>query len=212
MPEEVVLAFDFECAGGVAQKNGFTQLGASVHELSTGKKLAGFNEYANMMGYEWEDRCVKEFWEKHPERYKDTLEKVESAPLTCEEVVEKFVRWARETCANRKCVILSDNMIYDGGLLKHFAKVDVLYLLGRRSVYFETSSVYYGMHMMHKRARIDESSDDLSSKEIALDAVRAFNKDANWPEHGPSHDHNPENDAENMARKWIYIQQQFSTM
>ena len=73
--EEIVIGFDFECAGGIPAKHGFTQLGASAHELKTGKKIAGFNEYANMKDLEWEERCVKEFWEKNPDRYAETLKK-----------------------------------------------------------------------------------------------------------------------------------------
>ncbi len=206
--EEIVIGFDFECAGGVPSKHGFTQLGASAHELQSGKKIAGFNEYANMTGLEWEERCVKEFWEKNPERYAETLEKTNSAVLTCGEVVAMFVVWARAVSHGRKCVVISDNMIYDGGLLKHYSGVDVMYLLGRRTVYFETASVYYGMYAQHKNARLDQDADDLSSKEIALGAINATRQEKlAYPKSGVNHDHHPENDAENMVTKWIFIQQ-----
>lgn len=204
---EIVIGFDFECAGGIPRENGFTQLGASAHELDTGIKIGGFNEYANMTKLEWEERCVKEFWEKNPERYAETLQETTRAPLTCEQVVAKFIEWAREIAKGRKCIFLSDNMIYDGGLLKYYSGVDVMYLLGEWTVYFETSSYYYGLYSMHKRARITQDSDHLSSKNIALDAVNAIKSPAlTWPESKVNHDHHPENDAENMVMKWIFIQ------
>lgn len=203
--EEIVIGFDFECAGGIPAKHGFTQLGASAHELKTGKKIAGFNEYANMKDLEWEERCVKEFWEKNPDRYAETLKKTQNAKLSCREVVAKFIEWARDVSSGRKCVIISDNMIYDGGILKYYSGVDVMYLLGRRTVYFETASVYYGMYAIHRQGQLNQDSDDLSSKKIALEAIDR-SRNLKWPESKVKHDHHPENDAEDMVNKWIYIQ------
>ena len=82
-----------------------------------------------------------------------------------------------------------------------------MYLLGEWTVYFETASYYYGLHSMYKRARITEDSDHLNSKQIALDAVNATKSEPlTWPESKVNHDHHPENDAENMVMKWIFIQ------
>lgn len=205
---DIVIGFDFECAGGVPAINGFTQMGASAHLLSTGEKIAGFNEYASMEGLEWEERCVKEFWKKNPERYADTLEKTKKSTLTCSQVVDAFIEWARGVSKFRKCVFVSDNMIYDGGLLRYYAKTDIMYLLGRYTVFLETSSVYYGMHASAKRAKLCQDSDELSSKKVALDVVRTLKNDETleYPKIEVSHDHNPENDAEVMVRKWIFIQ------
>lgn len=199
--EEIVIGFDFECAGGVPSENGFTQLGASVHERSNSNKIGGFNEYANMKDYFWETRCVTEFWEKNPERYADTLTRTSSSTMTCKQVIDKFIVWIREVSKDRKAVVLSDNMIYDGGLLKYYSGVDIMYLLGRRTVYFETSSVYYGMYALSKRMILNQDSDDLSSKKIALEAI---GKDK-YPASSCSHDHHPENDAQAMVEKWIFI-------
>lgn len=206
---EIVIGFDFECAGGIPEKHGFTQLGASAHELDTGVCIGQFNQYANMKGLEWEERCVREFWSRpdNQERYKETLEQVENAQFTCKEVVNQFIAWAREISKGRKCVMISDNMIYDGGLIKYYSGVDIMYLLGERTVYFETASVYYGMYMMHKLERLDKDSDDLSSKSIALAAASyATKKELEWPKTEVNHDHHPVHDAENMVLKWIFIQ------
>ena len=206
--EEIVIGFDFECAGGIPNDNGFTQLGASAHELKTGKKIAGFNEYASMKGYVWEERCVKEFWEKNPERYAETLKKTADSKHTCAEVVAMFIEWAREVSKGRKCVIISDNMIYDGSLVKYYSGVDVIYLLGNGyTCFFETASVYFGMYANHKRQKLDfDSKDGLSSKQLALDAINA-NREVKleYPTNGVKHDHRPENDAENMVNKWCFI-------
>ena len=205
--EEIVIGFDFECAGGIPEKHGFTQLGASAHELKTAKKISGFNMYASMKGLEWEEQCVKEFWEKNPERYQETLKKTSESKFSQYQVVLFFIGWVRDIARDRKCVLISDNMIYDGGLLKYYSKIDIMYLLGRRTVYFETSSVYYGMYALNKRAVLDQDSDHLSSKKIALEAINDMNgRFAKYPETKVTHDHHPENDAENMVNKWIFIQ------
>lgn len=207
--EEIVIGFDFEAAGGNPSKNGFTQLGASAHEFVSGKKLGGFNKYANMEGFEWEPRCVEQFWKKNPERYEETLAGIAAAEHSCAEVVQQFVEWAREISKDRKCVFVSDNMIFDGGILSHFMGDEVMYLLGgtTKTVYFETSSVYYGMFSAVKRRRIDHASDDWSSSGIALDALSSIkNKAVEWPLFDVVHDHQPEHDAEHMVQKWIYVQ------
>lgn len=200
---EIVIAFDFECAGGVPSKHGFTQLGASAHVLATGEKLGGFNEYASMQGYVWEERCVEEFWKKQPERYAETLAATAAATNSCHAVVRLFVEWARGISKGRKCSMLSDKMIYDGGVLKYFADVDVIYLLGAWTVYYDIGSLYYGMGAKHADKRVRCATDDSSAKQAALEAV---GKEA-FPASEVAHDHHPEHDAEAMARKWVFIQQ-----
>ena len=122
------------------------------------------------------------------------------------DVVNMFVQWIRTIATGRKCVVISDNMIYDGGLLKYYSDVDVIYLLGGYTVYFETSSVYYGMSCLNKRTKLCYDTRDESSKKLALEAVNA-NKTTKveFPSDGVKHDHHPENDAENMANKWCFI-------
>jgi hypothetical protein len=200
--EEIVIGFDFECAGGVPQKHGFTQLGASAHVLSTGEKISGFNQYASMDGFEWEDRCLREFWLKNPVRYKETLLGTTSAQETCWEVVALFNSWVRQVSAGRKCTMISDNMIYDGGLLKFFSTEDIMYLHGDMTVFFDTGSVYYGMQALHTGTGLSWATDQGSSKQGALKAVGA----PGFPIFDVKHDHHPQNDAETMVRRWIYIQ------
>jgi len=210
MDDELVLCVDFEAAGGNFKKNGFTQLGASIHVLKTGDKIAGFNEYSNMKGKDWDKKCVDEFWINHPKRYKETLEKIEESPYTCEEVVVHFIEWMKKHIGDKKHIVISDNLVFDIGLLGCYFDGDIMYLLGgsKRTIYFETSSVYYGMHSAHKRVRLCQDSDMLSSKEIALDVVKDLNEDhtLQYPKRGVNHDHNPENDATSMGEKWCFIQ------
>ena len=99
-------------------------------------------------------------------------------------------------------------MIYDGGLLKYYSGVDVIYLLGQYTVYYDTASVYKGMGAIHKRVKLDQDSSNVGSKQDALEAVNANKQDKlTWPKSDVNHDHHPENDAENMVNKWIFIQQ-----
>lgn len=206
---EIVVGFDFECAGGIPSKHGFTQLGASAHLFKTEEKIAEFNQYSNMKGYEWEERCVEEFWKKNPERYEETLDSTDIAMHSCHEVVANFVDWIRDLAKDRTCVVVSDNMIYDGGALKYFADVDVIYLLGkgRYTPCYETSSVYYGIYSAIMNKPLCYETRNMSSKTAVLQALSMkLGKPVEWPKMDVKHDHHPANDAETMVRQWMFVQ------
>lgn len=198
----IYFGIDFECAGGVPALHAFTQFGAVAYDSVTEKKIDGFNMYANMNGYTWEERCLKEFWEKNQTRYKETIIKTGAAKETPYEVVDLFIKWLRKTCNGRKCVIFSDNMIYDGGLLKYFSNVDIMYLAGEYTTYCETSSVYEGMYAMRTDKPVTYESLQDSSKKHGLEAV----DESKFPDNDVTHDHNPENDASVMMENWFFIQ------
>lgn len=194
---DLVVAFDFEAAGGVPSVNAFTQLGAVVMDLRTSEVLGTFNEYANMKDYKWEDRCVSEFWSKYPERYAETLAETEKAALTPKQVVDKFYDWARETCAGHNAYLLTDCAIFDAGLLRSFSSRDINYVFGSCNFVMDTCSFYNGL----ARAEPTYESFDGSSKDHALRALGL----SEWPKFPVAHDHHPVNDAMAMAFKFVFV-------
>ncbi len=95
-----VLAIDIEAAGGCPKENWATQLGAACIDLSkydptdpTKCLVSTFNSYIRCPeGRIWEERCVREFWAKHPEVYAKTIEECAKAPSVAE-VMISFLAW-----------------------------------------------------------------------------------------------------------------------
>ncbi len=168
-----VVAIDFECAGGVPSMNGFTQFGAVLMRISDSKVLARFDSYANMEGYEWESRCVREFWEQYPERYADTLKHTKDAPLSPHDVIAAFHAWLlKETVGIDDVYIITDNGAFDSGCLKAFSKVDTLYLFnGKYRDHVDVNCVYLGMYAATFGKVITTALTDASAKQLALDVL-----------------------------------------
>jgi hypothetical protein len=197
-----VIAIDFEAAGGVPAVNGFTQLGAAMVDMATGERVAHFNAYASMEGYEWDERCVKEFWLKHPDRFAETLEKCKNAPSPYV-VVEQFLEWVKEVSAGKDAYLITDCSTFDTGLLKHFSKVDILYVLGPCRDIVDVSAVYMGL----SRKFMDCAGVDGSSKRYALGALCDVKGcEVKWPEFPVTHDHDAVNDATVIAMRWCFVQ------
>lgn len=209
-----VVAIDFECAGGVPSVNGFTQLGAVLMRVSDSTKLAEFNRYASMQGYEWEKRCVDEFWSR-PEltkRFKETKDETEACTSSPHQVIEEFWDWIGTVCAGLEDVyIITDNCGFDGGILKHFSKRDTLYAFGGMRDIIDVSAVYMGM----SRLPVDSKLIDMSSKKLAIQALNSMQKEATpMPDFSDrvSHDHHPVNDAEVMALYWCFFQNEMKKL
>jgi hypothetical protein len=205
-----VVAFDFEAAGGIPSRHAFTQLGAVIVNVDTDEVVSEFNMYANMKGYEWEERCVKEFWEKQPERYAETKKAVESAPLGPHEVVAEFIKWVKTHCADFKDVfLLTDNAPFDAGILRCFsADQDISYIFGKYRSIVESSRFFAGLG--RKRVSVDTLWS--SSTEIGMEGVNADRKKLKETPIPPikeftvQHDHHPVNDAKCIAWTWNHFQ------
>lgn len=202
---QLVLAVDFEGAGGVISKHGITRVGASLHDLDTGKKLAGFNSYVNRKGYEWEERCVEEFWKKNPKLYKETLEETEKATMSPYEVIAEFIEWAQQKVGDNDCYLISDNVAYDIALLRYFSTIDIMYIFGKYQSVRDISSAYVGMAMLQEKVKCTSQT---SGKRMKALTYLTDKKD--FPDFGVTHDHNPENDAATMAYQWCYIQNELA--
>lgn len=207
-----VVAIDFECAGGVPSQHAYTQLGAVLLRLSDSHVVARFNEYTNMKredgtDYEWEKRCVDEFWSNHPERFEETKRKIaESAHTPAQVINELFLPWLDEVTKDVSDVyFITDNAAFDAGILKYYSKRNTMYLL--RTPYarefVDVSSAYAGSTRRRVTAAL---LDNESSKRMALDAVG----EAEFPDFAVAKDHDAVNDAENMALRWAFIQSKLS--
>jgi hypothetical protein len=207
--KKYVIAFDFEAAGGVTPKNGFTQLGAALICVDDQQVIATFNEYANMSLHDWEDRCVREFWSKNPKRFEETKIAVRNAQNDPFDVVAMFLDWVQANTHDKKDVVLiTDNAAFDAGILRCFSKDrDIMYVFGEYRSIIDVSCVYRGMsRQVVDTALLDESSIGLGIK--AVNAVRAGNNEDTFdafPKFPVEHDHHPVNDAKVMGLKWAFL-------
>jgi hypothetical protein len=201
-----VIALDFEAAGGIPRLHGFTQLGGVIVRVKDGVVLSRFNEYACMIGYEWEERCVKEFWEKHPERFEETKKRTnEVTTRSPYQVVALFFDWVRENTKEFKDDVhfISDNVAFDVAILRYFSNEDILYVLGKYTDHVDVSNFYMGMSMKPVTIKLM----DESSKGLALESINKNKRvKLEKPKFEVSKDHNPVNDAEAMALYWCFIQ------
>lgn len=132
------VVIDFESFGGIPKLNGFTQFGSCIGNYTTGEIIETFNMYANQDGFVKEERCMREFWDKHEDLLNETLEKCEKSTSSPEQVVESWVQWLRtivekikvdENEPDPNILILTDCATYDSGMLKAFSNYDTLYLI-----------------------------------------------------------------------------------
>lgn len=202
-----VIAYDFEAAGGVPSVNGFTRLGAALLNLETGEVVSTFDEYASMRKYDWNSACCVRFWDKHRELYKETLKKTAESKSSPYEVVEHFLTWVEEVSKPflSDIYLISDNLGFDGGLLKAFCKRDVLYIFGEYREMVDVSSAYIGM----AHCLVDTKAVNDSAKALALNGLNKHWKlscpeamDIKYPSVGVIGDHNPVNDSIAMALYW----------
>jgi hypothetical protein len=203
-----VVAIDFECAGGVPSKYGFTQLGAVIMKVSEEcKVISSFNSYSSMEMFQWDDRCVEEFWDKHPVRFAETKLEVYN-PMTPQpwEVLRNFMAWVRKETAEFKdsVYLISDNVAFDVGVLRHFSsETDVLYMFGSYREVVDVSSAYMGMSFKP----VDVNLMNKSSKELALEAINErLVRKLNAPKFPPSESHHPVDDAKEIASYWCWFQ------
>lgn len=217
MSSTYIVAIDLECGGGCTPKHGFTQLGAVLMRMEDSAVLASFNEYSNMQGFEWEERCVEEFWKKNPERYQETLAGIAFSQSTPAQVVDHFYAWLDEHTKDKKdaTYIISDNAAFDLGILKCFStQRDTMYSFGKYRSMVDVSDVYNGLSL--RPVTIDLLNG--SSKEQALEGLNKLRLSYGL---GPlqlpefthvSHTHQPVDDATVMGLYFCFFQREMRTL
>jgi hypothetical protein len=191
-------AVDIEATGQFLTKNAMIALGCTIMNDKS-EELDNFVGFMNVPeGRYWEKRCVDEFWSKQEETLKYIKEKSENP----KDVMNKFAIWLDEMDLKygKEMVILSDNGGYD------YAWIDT-YLsefTERPSIYYrckfnddikgysfrrtwDTNSVYHGASMIKKGKYVEWNLE----KELEC-------QNEKW-----SNDHDPLNDARNIAANYI---------
>lgn len=207
--DRYVVAIDFEAAGGVPSKNGFLSLGATIYSVTKQKEISSFYSWASMEGYEWEERCVNEFWKKHPELYAEamlqTSAKKQPSPY---EVIDNFIIWIFRhvlTGPIANIYLISDNVAFDVATLRYFStKQDIMYMFTDRDKNFvyrdiiDTGSFYYGLgHIPLDVQTIDSISSKKTAKKVIL------NGEYNTKE--TRVEHNALDDAREIARLYCAV-------
>lgn len=207
--DKYVIAIDFEAAGGIPSKNGFLSLGATLYSITKQKEVSSFYSWASMDGYEWDERCVSEFWMKHPALYAEALQETtgNKAPSPYQ-VIDNFMEWVYRhvlvgPIANVN--LISDNVAFDVGTLRYFStKRDIMYMftdMNKNFVYrdvIDTGSFYYGLG---KIALDSVSLDAVSSKKTAKSVVL----NGQYENKKAREEHNALDDAREIARLYCAV-------
>lgn len=201
----LVVGIDFECPGGIISIDGFTQMSATIHDENRGTLIASFSMYARIDEYDWDERCVREFWSKSPERRAETIAKCKASVCTCEEVVAIFVQWVQENTAGHHAYMITDNAAYDAALLRYYAKVDVMYLFptpNGEPMYRRIQDIhcfYRGVAAFSQREVVLDGTNIKGAKTAVLEALRL----PTLPDWGVAHD--PSNDCAKMVHDFCHI-------
>lgn len=197
--ESYVIALDFESRGGITPLHGFLQLGACLLDMNTGNVLATFNEFANQESYVPEERCMREFWDKHKDVYDFILGECEKSAFTPHDVVDHFIEWIQSFGDKlAHTVLISDNVSFDVAILRVFSlKQDIGYLIDK-SCYgriLDVSDYYKG----YSRQVVDAVfMDSKFSKKVIAEIlemeVPTFS--------AAKHDHMAHHDAQVIALRW----------
>ena len=178
-----LLAIDVEATGQGLRTNFMTRIGAA-YISPDGIVLGTFSEYlAQPPNCTWEQRCLDEFWSKHPELYEETVLRVASA-APASEVMARFKKWVQDITKDKKTLIVFDTSGFDQAWVDYnLEDTSCMYLLGpdRFECPFDISSYMLGL----AQAPFDASSKKSFEKFLNV-------KIPKWP---VDHDHNPANDA-----------------
>lgn len=178
------------------------QVGFALIDVRTGTVVARFSSYvAQPPGTGWEQRCVDEFWSKHPEQWERAKKGIETAP-SVDEVAADIKTWIRENVtqpANTRLVVNTPG--FDCAWLDWLlGDVSHLYLLGAYSDVLEVSSWYLGL------ARVCDP--DASSKKASLAALGETEE----PVFAVEHDHDAANDAAATALRAAWVMRRVQAM
>ncbi len=207
--DDYVIAIDFEAAGGIPEKNGFLSLGATLYSITQQKEISYFYQWANMKGYEWDKRCVEEFWMKHPQLFEMAKRNSSLSIYSPYDVIENFMEWVLVRVfigPYKKTYLISDNVKCYVALVRYFSKErDIGYMFTNASNSFvyrdiiDTGSFYLGLGHCYLSS---ETLDTLSTKEIAKRVIL----NGEYEEKQDRVAHDCLDDAREIARLYCAVQ------
>jgi hypothetical protein len=199
-PPRFLLGLDVEASGMGLRTNFLVQIGLSLVRVKGRTVEASFCSFvAQPPGTTWEERCVDEFWSKHPEKFERAKREVQRAPQpdAVAYALLQFVQVAVEFPEHTRLVV--NTAAYDTAWLD--------WLLGNRSHLYlmqkdgkpyyadvlDVSSWYLGLGR--------ECDPDASSKTTSLRAIGAHQE----PTFVVEHDHDAANDATFIAMRAAWV-------
>jgi hypothetical protein len=208
--EYYIFCIDFESVGGIPHKNAFTQLGACFFK-SNGERLSTFETRTNLVGFEKEERCMKEFWEVKMQHELPQLELQYSGKNdypTPKEAIANLWSWADGVIKEHNIepghiLKIGDCISYDVMLLGAFSDRDVRNPFGDDMEWIDVSSVYAGMARFPITASLIHLA---SSKKMAANGLYDMTGlQIVLPRFNVDHTHSPVDDATNITLHFLYF-------
>lgn len=186
MNPKTIVGLDVEASGMGLRTNFVLQIGLAEVDVETGRVLRKFQSFiAQPENTEWEERCVREFWSKHPERFEFVKNAIVNAPSR-DEVATSVLSWLKDCDKDARFVVDTPgfDLAWLDSILGHTSH---LYAFGNYRDVLDLSSWYLGLGSV---AHPDESSKNALCKRLGLEKL---------PDLGTKHTHDAGDDAENMA-------------
>jgi inhibitor of KinA sporulation pathway (predicted exonuclease) len=182
---EYLLVCDVEASGQNPNTHFLVQIGLALVKISTPNEIVRmWSSYVRKPENRfWEERCVKEFWSQHLEKFEKAQKQVLVAPYA-EEVLRSLDEFISELPPSTR---LAADSTFDFTWIDSLLRGrNHLYFFGDKRDVFELSSFYLGLGM--------ESSPDGWSRKAALRALKL-----EPPTELVRHDHDAAHDAANIA-------------
>lgn len=197
------LGVDVEASGMGLRTNFCAQVGLGLVDVESGEELARFSTYvAQPPGTTWEERCVREFWEKHPDQWERVKRGIATAPPVGEVAlaIKDFFRMRVVDPVNTR--VVSDTPGFD------LAWIDTI--LGDTSYLYWFTDPQTGLPMYQDV--LDVGSWYLGLARVCDPAASALGESRRAlgvkeePDLGVEHDHDAANDAVHIAKRaaWAF--------
>jgi len=147
----VVIAFDVESRGSSLRRNGINACGICIVSAEDGIVISKKRWHiAPMEGQVYEERCLKEFWEKYPE----LKEEFERDPVSPEQFAREFRDILNLYEITNEIFLLSDNPAFDAKCIDYYLDAAGMFSMqcwadgtGHRKVHDSKSYIRGGMSL-----------------------------------------------------------------
>jgi hypothetical protein len=115
-----VLAVDIEASGSSKKRHGIVSIGASAQDRYS-NEVASFQINLSLPSEkEYEEKCIKNFWQKNPEAYKFVQTNMVEPKIAIEKFTDFLGQVERNYNQNGQLRIVSDNPRFDVAWLNHY--------------------------------------------------------------------------------------------